>query len=83
MYTIPPHVARTARHTCKLPPPWPIKGGVVPWPQGDEIALNRTLSTFTTILALYLNQSSGTWGLCLLSRLACSSPLQAPRCNAI
>jgi hypothetical protein len=34
--TIPPHVARTVRHTCKLPPLWHIKGGVVPWPQGDE-----------------------------------------------
>jgi hypothetical protein len=30
MCTIPPHVARTVRHACKLPPPWPIKGGVVP-----------------------------------------------------
>jgi hypothetical protein len=43
---IPPHVARTVRHVCKLPPPWPIKGGAVPWPQGDneEHSLARFLS---------------------------------------
>jgi hypothetical protein len=33
---IPPHVARTVRHACKLPPPWPIKGGAVPRPQGGD-----------------------------------------------
>jgi hypothetical protein len=33
---MPSHVARTVRHACKLPPPWPIKGGAVPWPQGDD-----------------------------------------------
>jgi hypothetical protein len=33
--TIPPQVAKTVRHACKLPPPWPIKGGAIPWPQGD------------------------------------------------
>jgi hypothetical protein len=27
---------KTVQHACKLPPPWPIKGGVVPWPQGDD-----------------------------------------------
>jgi hypothetical protein len=26
---------RIVRHACKLPPPWPIKGGVVPQPQGS------------------------------------------------
>jgi hypothetical protein len=31
---IPPHVAKIVRHDCKLPPPWPIKGGAVPQPQG-------------------------------------------------
>jgi hypothetical protein len=33
---IPSHVAKTVRHACKLPPPWPIKGGAVPWPEGDD-----------------------------------------------
>jgi hypothetical protein len=33
---MPSHVARTVRHAYKLPPPWPIKGGAVPWPQGDD-----------------------------------------------
>jgi hypothetical protein len=28
--TMPPHVDNTVRHACKLPPPWPIKGGAVP-----------------------------------------------------
>jgi hypothetical protein len=28
--TMPPHVDKTVRHTCKLPPPWPIKAGAVP-----------------------------------------------------
>jgi hypothetical protein len=27
---MPSHVARTVWHACKLPPPWPIKGGAVP-----------------------------------------------------
>jgi hypothetical protein len=73
---MPSHVARTVQHACKLPPPWHIKGGAVPWSQGDgRIAFTRTLSAFTTILALSLNQTSGTWRPCLLSRLACSSPL--------
>jgi hypothetical protein len=30
LYAMPPHVARTVRHACKLLPPWPIKGGAVP-----------------------------------------------------
>jgi hypothetical protein len=33
LYAIPPHVAKTVRLDCKLPPPWPIKGGTVPQPQ--------------------------------------------------
>jgi hypothetical protein len=36
MCTIPAHVARIVWHACKLPPPWPIKGGAVPWPRGDD-----------------------------------------------
>jgi hypothetical protein len=36
----------------------------------------------STILALCLNQPSGTWRL-LLSRIACISPLRAPWCLAI
>jgi hypothetical protein len=30
LYAIPPHVARTVWHACKLLPPWPIKGGAAP-----------------------------------------------------
>jgi hypothetical protein len=43
----------------------------------------HTLTAFTTILAFRLNQTSGTWRPCLLFRLACSSPLQAPQCDDI
>jgi hypothetical protein len=50
---------------------------------GGQIAAHLHISAFTTILALRLNQTSGTWRLLLFSRLACSSPLQALRCNAI
>jgi hypothetical protein len=36
LYAIPPHVTRTVWHACKLPPPWPIKRGAIPRPQGDD-----------------------------------------------
>jgi hypothetical protein len=72
-----PHVARTVRHACKLPPPWPIKGGAVHRPQGGrQGARTRTLPAFTTILALASISTSGTCRPGLLSRLACS-PLSA------
>jgi hypothetical protein len=32
LYAMPPHVDKTVWHACKLPPPWSIKGGAVPWP---------------------------------------------------
>jgi hypothetical protein len=65
------------RHACKLLPPWPIKGEVVPKPQGTRrrIAIARTLSAFTMILALASINTSGTWRPGLLSRHACSPPL--------
>jgi hypothetical protein len=75
---------RIVRHACKLLPPWPIKGGAVPQPQGGRRrAITRTLSAFTTILALASINTSRTWRPGLLSRHACSPPLRAPRCNAI
>jgi hypothetical protein len=52
LYVMPSHVDKTVRHAYKLPPRH-IKGGAVPWPQKrGRIALARTLSAFTTILAL-------------------------------
>jgi hypothetical protein len=84
LYTMPLHIDKIVSHTCKLPPPWPIKGGAVPQPQGeDKGALTRTLPAFTTILALDSISTSGTWRIGLLSRLACSPPLQALQCNTI
>jgi hypothetical protein len=75
---------RIVWHACKLLPPWPITGGAVPEPQGGRRrAITRTLSAFTTILALASINTSGTWRPDLLSRHACSPPLRAPRCNAI
>jgi hypothetical protein len=50
---MPSHVARTVRHACKLPPSWPIKGGAVQRPQGDDGSKHtRTLTALSTILAL-------------------------------
>jgi hypothetical protein len=72
LYAMPLHVARTVRHACKLLPPWSIKGGAVPQPQGDDGQRTCTLSAFTTILALASISTSGTWRTSLLSRLACS-----------
>jgi hypothetical protein len=83
---IPPRVARTVRHACKLPPPWPIKGGAVPWPQGGrQRALTGTPSVFTMILALASISTSGTWRSGLLSRLACSltSASTSVQCNIV
>jgi hypothetical protein len=45
LYVMPPHVARTVRHACKLLPPLPIKGGAVPQPQGDDE--QRSLAHFS------------------------------------
>jgi hypothetical protein len=75
------------RHACKLLPPWPIKGGVVPRPQGDDRLPSPTRSLpsprFTTILALASINTSGTWRLGLLSHHACSPPPRSLRCKAI
>jgi hypothetical protein len=62
------------RHTCKLLPPWPIKGEVVPQPQDrrQQIAITCTPSVFATILALASINTSGTWSPGLLSHHACS-----------
>jgi hypothetical protein len=69
-----PHAStrrRIVRHACKLLSPWPIKGRAIPQPQGGRrIAITRTLSAFTTILALASINTSGTWRLSLLSRHA-------------
>jgi hypothetical protein len=76
---------RVVRHACKLLPPWPIKGEVVPQPQDtrQRTAITRTPSVFATILALASINTSGTWRPGLLSCHACSPPLRAPQCNAI
>jgi hypothetical protein len=75
---------KIVRHTCKLLSPWPIKGRAIPQPQGGRrTAITRTLSAFTTILALASINTSGTWRPSLLSRHARSPPLRAPRCNTI
>jgi hypothetical protein len=61
------------QHTCKLLSPWPIKGRAIPQLQGGRrTTITRTLSAFTTILALASINTSGTWRPDLLSRHACS-----------
>jgi hypothetical protein len=75
---------RIVQYTCKLLSPWPIKGRAIPQLQGGRrTAITRTLSAFTTILALSSINTSGTWRPSLLSRHACSPPLRAPWCNTI
>jgi hypothetical protein len=44
LHAMPPHLARTVRHACKLLPPWPLKGEAVPQPQGDNE--RRSLTRF-------------------------------------
>jgi hypothetical protein len=43
LYSMPLHVGEIVRHACKLPPPWPIKGGQTPshWDDG-----RRSLTRF-------------------------------------
>jgi hypothetical protein len=66
------------RHACNLLPPWPIKGGAPPQPQGDRHG--TTDSSHSHALRLphnigtRLNQTSGTWRPRLLSHHACSGP---------
>jgi hypothetical protein len=76
---------KTVRHACKLLPPWPIKGGSPPAAEdtGRRTAITLMLSTFSTILALASINTLGTWRPDLLPHHACSSPLRAPRCDAI
>jgi hypothetical protein len=84
LYSMPPHVDKTVRHACKLPPPWPIKGGAGPWPRGVMDSTHSHAFRLHYDIGTRLNQkTSGTWRLGLLSRLACSPPLQALRCNTI
>jgi hypothetical protein len=45
LYTMSLHVDEIVRHACKLSPPWPIKGGAVPQPQGGGDR-ERTLARF-------------------------------------
>jgi hypothetical protein len=54
LYTMPLHVDGIVQRACKLPPPWPIKGGAVPQPQGE----GRTDSTHSH--AFRLDHDIGT-----------------------
>jgi hypothetical protein len=75
---------RIVRHAYELLSPWPIKGGAVPQPQGGtETDVHLHAFRLHPILALASFSTSGTWRTSLLSRLACSTPMQAPWCNAI
>jgi hypothetical protein len=62
LYAMPLHVARTVRHACKLPPPWPIKGGVVPWPRERTYSIHLLVFCLHHDIGTCLNQkTSGTW----------------------
>jgi hypothetical protein len=84
LYAMPPHVDKTVRHACKLPLPWPIKEGQSPGRRGRRIALTRTLSAFTAILALAsIKGPLGPGGPAFSPTSLVPPPLQALRCNAI
>jgi hypothetical protein len=46
LYAMPSHVDENSMPACKLPPPWPIKGGAVPQLQGDGTTDGVHLHTF-------------------------------------
>jgi hypothetical protein len=85
----------TVRHTaicieivqraCKLLPPWPIKGGAAPQPQGTDTgrrsATTRSLSAFSTILALASIKPLGLGGHASSPASLVATPLRAPRCE--
>jgi hypothetical protein len=57
LYAMPPHVARTVWNACKLPPPWPIKGGAAPQPQGGTTDSNHSHAfRLHHNIGTYLNQ---------------------------
>jgi hypothetical protein len=86
---------RSVRHTdtrieivlcaCKLLPPWPIKGGATPQPQGTDTgrrtANAHTLFAFPTILALASIKPLGLGGHASSPASLVASPLRAPRCK--
>jgi hypothetical protein len=52
------HVGKIVRHTCKLLSPWPIKGGAIPQPQGDNRDDRHTYTPFAPHhdIGTHLNQ---------------------------
>jgi hypothetical protein len=79
LYAIPLHVSRIVRHTCKLPSFLAYKRRGSPLAAGGRRTDSTHLYTFRLHrdIGTRLNQTSGIWRLLLLSRLACSAPLQA------
>jgi hypothetical protein len=85
----------TVRHTstrreivqraCKLLPPWPIKGGAAPQPQGRDTGRRTTtthsLFTFPTILALASIRPVGLGGHASSPASLVATPLRVPRCE--
>jgi hypothetical protein len=45
LLAIPLHVGKIVRQDCKLPSPWPIKGGAIPQPQGAADRVDRHTRT--------------------------------------
>jgi hypothetical protein len=73
------------QRVCKLLPPWPIKGGAAPQPQGTDTgrrtAIAHTLSAFPTILALASIKPQGLGGHASSSASLVAASLRAPRCE--
>jgi hypothetical protein len=76
---------RIVRHSCKLLPPWPIKGEAVPQPRDRRTTDSNHAHAFRLNhdIGTCLINTSRSWRPGHLSRHACSPPLRAPWCNAI
>jgi hypothetical protein len=87
LYGIVRHTATHRKivwHACKSSSPWPIKGrGDPPAVRGTgrRIANTRTLSVFSTILALASIKPLGPGGHASSPATLVATPLRAPRCK--
>jgi hypothetical protein len=75
------------QRACKMFPPWPIKGGAAPQPQGGGHGTTDSSHSHALRLPHDIstrpNHTSGTWRPRLLSRLACSHPSTSTTVRAI
>jgi hypothetical protein len=75
------------RHACNLLPPWPIKGGAAPQPQGTDTGQQTETLTRSLFSPRYWHSPQshplGLGGHASSPTSLVATPLQAPRCEAI